>query len=131
MVPSIPKYLRFMVLKGLTFLFSRIRYTLNPIEKSASLKDYLNLNKRRSLSDNGPLNDKPPLREMRHKVFHNCMISQDCRLIFKIVKRYDLLCFNIRSLAVDAILYSSQPALEDLIKNMPWNGLKCQLNPVN
>jgi hypothetical protein len=67
----------------------------------------------------------------RYRVFHNCAASQDCGLIFKIMKRHDLLCFDIRSLALDAILYSSQLTLEDLIKKVLWNGLKCQLNPVN
>jgi hypothetical protein len=59
------------------------------------------------------------------------LASQDWALIIEILKCEDLLCFDIRLFAVDAIWHSPQPALEDIFKNVSSNGLKSQLNPVD
>jgi hypothetical protein len=45
-------------------------------------------------------------------------------------KRDNLRCFDIWSFIADAILYSSSPALEDLVKKVPWNGVEGWLIPV-
>jgi hypothetical protein len=71
------------------------------------------------------------LKRCEHRVSNNYLASQDWDFVFKTVKREDLLYVDICSFAVDVILQSSQPALEDLVNNVPLNGLKSRLNPVN